>query len=334
MKRPLPAWLRDKLNNPPAAGAGVHAFLFSVARQLHTHMDPGQIAAELERATMGCERRVTQREIQDAVNNSNAVSWQPDKPRRGSPPVRRDPIALRPRERWPAVDGNLREALLLDAYRLGVTGVESLVTASPRRDPWLITCDEWLELLFPPDALLCLATDHPATARTRCASEWTWGPADACGLIVPSPMTAATGKGLDGRTSHRCLDNTGPRRWLVLEFDLWEGKPMPKDDQARLHMVLRDVAAVMGWPRLELVLDSGGKSLHAWFGPCAGEETARELMNYARMLGADTATWNRCQLVRLPRGLRRVESVGGHHLPDGWEETGEVRQTVLFWGPG
>ena len=43
---------------------------------------------------------------------------------------------------------------------------------------------------------------------------------------------------------------------------------------------------------------------------------------YAVTLGADRATWTRCQLVRMPDGLRRN--------PDG----STARQSVLYWNPG
>jgi hypothetical protein len=175
---------------------------------------------------------------------------------------------------------------------------------------------------------LCLATDHPATARTRRRERWTFGPADECGLVVPSPMTGPGGKGLDGRSSHRCLDNTGPRRWLVIEFDSGT-----IDEQAALHWHLRAASIVAGWPRLRLVVHSGKKSLHGWYGPVTDEETARDLMGYAITLGADPATWVRCQLVRLPGGVRDgIRSVDVVSLPDGFDVPGErVRLEVYFY---
>ena len=50
----------------------------------------------------------------------------------------------------------------------------------------------------------------------------------------------------------------------------------------------------------------GGKSLHGWFS-CLGEdeEKLRRFMRYSAVLGADPATWTRCQFVRMPDGLRR-----------------------------
>jgi hypothetical protein len=71
---------------------------------------------------------------------------------------------------------------------------------------------------------------------------------------------------------------------------------------------------------LVLVVHSGGKSLHAWLA-CRGQEdaTVHRVFTYAVRLGADPATWTRCQLVRMPDGTRRVK--GG----------GFARQSVLFW---
>ena len=113
-------------------------------------------------------------------------------------------------------------------------------------------------------------------------------------FIVPSPMLRKIGRAKDGHVSSRTLENTGPRRYLVVEFD--KGA---LDQQAALLLNLASHAP------LALVVHSGGKSLHGWF-YCAGqsEEELRKFMRYAVNLGADPATWTRCQLVRLPGGLR------------------------------
>src|SRR5207248_3209165 len=70
---------------------------------------------------------------------------------------------------------------------------------------------------------------------------------------------------------------------------------------------------------LVLVVHSGGKSLHGWF-HAEGQPEAKLLkfMRYAVSIGADPATWSRCQLVR---------------LPDGTREDGK-RQRVHYFNPG
>ena len=69
---------------------------------------------------------------------------------------------------------------------------------------------------------------------------------------------------------------------------------------------------------LALAVHSGQKSLHGWF-YCAGvpEEKVWGFFQYAVLLGADRANWNRSQFAR---------------MPDGRRENGK-RQTVYFLNP-
>jgi hypothetical protein len=321
----FPDWLRRTLANPPQQGAGVHAWFFTVARQLHYHMAPQEVVQTLDAATRHFDglRPGKLREIRDAVNNSREVAWQP-KPGGAGARVRGGAVVPRAgaarvaqpaapdSTRWPAVDENARRCRIAEANRDTICTVSDLWAMS---ESYCITetVDDWLGRLFPGAAWLCLAKDHPASARTRQPEKWTGGRADEWALVVPSPMTGPSGKALDGTTSHRCLGNTGPRRWLVIEFDSGT-----LDEQAALHWHLDQAAEAMEWPRLCLAVHSAGKSLHGWYGLIGDEAAAESLMAYARILGADTATWNRCQLVRLPGGLRTVG-----------EE--RVRQEVHFW---
>jgi len=107
-------------------------------------------------------------------------------------------------------------------------------------------------------------------------------------------MSATTGLTQDGRTSARCLGNTGPRKYLVVEQDTGTA-----DEQAAVLLHLAERAPLV------LVVTSGNKSLHGWFG-CqdASDANLRDFFNYAVMLGADPATWTPCQLVRMPEGRR------------------------------
>jgi hypothetical protein len=128
-------------------------------------------------------------------------------------------------------------------------------------------------------------------------------------LIVPSPMSALTGaRKSDGKQSPHTLDNTGPRRFLVIEFDHGTA-----DEQAALHWHLREFAPLV------LVVSSGGKSQHGWFN-CEGiaEDVTRRFMRYAASLGADPATWTRSQFVRVPQG---------------WRADKQARQDVAYFNP-
>ena len=64
---------------------------------------------------------------------------------------------------------------------------------------------------------LCVGQSTPSVSRER---RETWrGQLGKYALIVPSPMTNATGLTKNGRKSCHSLDNTGRRRFLIVEAD-------------------------------------------------------------------------------------------------------------------
>ena len=135
-------------------------------------------------------------------------------------------------------------------------------------------------------------------------------------FIVPNVMASLKGKTKEGKDSVRCLDNTGERQFLVIEFDIaaagyW--RPYMKEWQARgistfdaqaallVYLATKDVPRF----RLTMAVNSGKRSLHGWF-RCQGisEEQTRAFITRAIRIGADPATWTKCQLVRMPGGTR------------------------------
>jgi len=135
-------------------------------------------------------------------------------------------------------------------------------------------------------------------------------------FIVPNAMASLKGKTKEGKDSVRCLDNTGERQFLVIEFDIAEAGnwgPYVKEWQARgistfdaqaallVHLATKDAPRF----RLTMAVNSGKRSLHGWF-CCQGipEEQTRAFMARAVRIGADPATWTKCQLVRMPGGTR------------------------------
>jgi hypothetical protein len=308
----LPPWLKDRLANPPTAGAGVHGWLFSVARQLHQHMPPEAIAAALRRSVEKCGRAVSDRELRDAVNNSHAVRWTPGDRQHARKPSPGKPGTVRPHTPdatpWPLPCPVLREAALCEAEALGVATLDCLWWQCISRRPIEFLANhwpeggydagDWLDILFPGAEWICLAKSDLASAQTRRREKWAFREYGFT-YVVPSPMSASHGLGLHGKETSRCLANTGPRRWLVIEFD--DGTA---DEQAALHWYLDSMAKAAGWPRLRLALHSGGKSLHGWYGPVTSEDDARDLFAFARLTArADLHTWPKCQLVRLPEGV-------------------------------
>ncbi len=152
-------------------------------------------------------------------------------------------------------------------------------------EPWRV-----LESLFPNDPLLCLAAEQQEVFHTQKLSEWKANEVQK-NFVVPSPMSKRTGLTKEGGESGRCLDNTGERKFLVIESD-----ELNRDEQWTLIDHLACLAPLV------MVLDTGNKSLHAWFRCDENPGAEERFMTHAVRLGADKSTWTACQLVRLPGG--------------------------------
>jgi hypothetical protein len=323
----LPAFLLEKLASPPVSGAGVHGWLFSCARQMHAHMAPDAIVAMLAVQITRCGRNVPDREIRDAVMNSKGVAWGVSGSPLGNPSQKpavknSGPVATS-HPRWPLPNTNLRNAVGLLSRSDGISELYDLWELSPVRPPHSLDADHWLDFLFPGNPWLCVAEKHSADARSRPRDRW-YFQSENCGLIVPSPMTGPSGMNKNGERSHRCLENTGPRRWLVVEFDSGT-----IDEQAQLHWALAQCSESCGWPKLALVVHSGGKSLHGWYGPVSDEDQAGDFFCHARTLGADPSTWTACQLIRMPdgrRGANTAEAIAEGNPP-------LITQPVFYFDP-
>lgn len=318
--RPLPVWLAADLSNPPTAGTGVHKWLYRMACALVPWRSTDESFQILSAAAQGCSRRVTHHELVDAVQNAEN-DWLPDGLSRGlrmmKPRLIEKTVGI---HHLPRPDWSLIEAVARSGARL-----VDLWEASPYRLNGGIPSKVFLRHLFPKSELLCCARSGPWDAETRAVKEWEsikgW-PAEFS-FVVPSPMTALAGRRkIDGKPGARTEDNTGARRWLVVEFDFAMAKdgekPGPCDDILNrlaaetkprtapdlcgallLHLAREERAP------LALAVHSGGKSVHGWF-PVAGasDEILKPFFSRCCLLGADTATWSKVQLVRLPGGAR------------------------------
>jgi hypothetical protein len=275
----LPPFLDEMLAAAPRAGEGVHGWLYRVARQLHAHLPAVEIIALLESRVKDCGRVVSRKEITDAVQNALACAWQP----RGT-----SAAPVKPAAKWPSVNTEQRAAIIRDGG-----GLCDLWEMSPVRiDDNAAHTEAIVDKLFPGNPLLCCGKSS-SDFDTRPREDWR-GEMSGLALIVPSPMSAVTGLTKDGRESKHTLSNTGPRRFLICEFDV--GTP---DDHAAILIHLA------GYAPLVCAVHSGGKSLHGWF-YVHGQPDAKveKFFRYAVSLGADRATWTRSQFVRMPDGTR------------------------------
>jgi hypothetical protein len=290
----LPKRLHEQLNSCPSQGNGVHSWLFKTALQLHQYLSEDKIH-ELLQEKLSCVR--PEREIREAVVNAGKYAKGEASPANFKP--------------WPAVDYTMVHRVVVNSpirlKDLSSMSPVDLSTEGPRTE-------EILDVLFPDNPLLCFGRS-PSACWTRPREFWR-GRESSFQFIVPNPMLKERGVKTDGLTSPRCLDNTGARRFVVIEFDITENgvwAPYVRDWSARgistsdANVALILELATKGLPRMPLALavHSGGKSIHAWF-PCIGlkEEQVRPFMARAVRLGADKATWTRCQLVRMPNGIR------------------------------
>jgi hypothetical protein len=295
----LPARARAFVDNPPRAGAGVHAYLFGAALRMHGYFSESEVARILAGKVADCGRAVPEAEIRDAINAADRAAGSPSKP----PAPAGLPAPRAPRKpAWPPVNKGLRAHVTA-----GKGGLAELWEESPiRMDESRPRCEDFIDALFPGDGLLCCGASQGEFA-TRPRPAWR-GHLAGLQFIVPAPMTALTGaRKSDGKQSAHTLANTGPRKFIVIEQD--QGS---EDEQAAVLLHLAEEAP------LALVVHSGGKSLHGWF-PVHGltEPQQRDFMQYAVQLGADEATYRGSQFVR---------------MPDGQRDNGR-RQQPYFWNP-
>jgi hypothetical protein len=163
-----------------------------------------------------------------------------------------------------------------------------------------------IDLLFPGNPLLCVG--H-AIYRFDTKPREAWrGELTDMQFIVPHPMTSERGIAKSGKSSARSNNNTGPRQYLIVEFD--QGS---FDEQASILSYLATLAP------LAMTLMSGNKSLHAWFRAWGNsEQLHRGFMSRAIQLGGDKKLWTKSQMVR---------------LPDGWRPDKSARQSVIYFNP-
>jgi hypothetical protein len=272
----LPRFVRDLLACPPQRGGGLNNWFYRVARVLHPYRATADIVQLLSAATVG--EPVKHGEIERAVERSRATAWRPGQP-----------AALTHVPAWPRVNAEQREAVTATGL-----GLVDLWEASPVRfDDGISHAEECIDILFPGDPLLCVGESNSLFA-TRPRESWR-GRLAKTQFIVPSPMTACVGQTQEGKQSEHALENTGPRRFLVVEQD---GGNFDEQSAVLLHLSER--------APLALAVHSGSKSIHGWF-IAAGQPEGRlqRFMHHAVSLGADRATWTRSQFVRMPGGTHR-----------------------------
>jgi hypothetical protein len=281
----------------PPSGQGVHSWLFHAACcAVEAGISDAQAVEEIEAMMTRLPNPPT--EIEDALRAARGERRSPSIP-------------------WPQVNEEQIEAIVQDGMR-----VLDFWQASPFEiHTGENRAEDVIDILFPGNPWLCVGQSARAF-RTQRREQWR-GQLDKYALIVPSPMTNKTGLTKNGRESCHSLDNTGRRRFLIIEADRGD-----LDQQAAVIRHLESYAP------LAAVVFSGSRSLHGWF-VCKGasEEKLLRFMRYAVSLGADKRMWLRSQFCRMPDGRRfdcktstALSSCGLNGIPAG-------QQALLYLNP-
>ncbi|MEY2502273.1 MAG: hypothetical protein QOI07_2607 [Verrucomicrobiota bacterium] len=306
---PLEESIQSIVASCPTAGEGVNRWFYLAAlRLLRLGLDKLKVEELLEEGSVECGRAIRPDEIPRAVRNAAAALT-------GARPLSHC--------KWPA-----RNYEQIEAVASAGLSTNDLEESSPLR-PDAGSTEAIVDALFPRNPLICAGRTLTG-AVTKHRADWR-GSLARQQFIVPSPMSKPTGITLEGKTSARSLDNTGPRRFLVVEFDFAEHDDSGHDTDAapvlrRLAEQGRTIsdlcaslhAHLADFRPLALVVHSGRRSAHGWY-PVRDEDedVMLRFMRFAVSLGADPATWTRAQFVRMPDGLRNNGN----------------RQRVLYYNP-
>lgn len=279
---------RDALRNlPPSGGGGCHAALLGVANLGRlARSSREQVARDLAAHVQGT-RKVTPREIEDAVNKAFDLNMPNISTRTATP--------------RPAVDGAKllkgileRGAAFDEAELWGASPVR--LDGPPERDGI-----EVLQRLYALDDLLFIGARLVAGIKHILpASEWIARFERGMAIpehIIPNPLTGEQGQTKDGKPSHRADSCVARFRFATVEFD-----KMSRGEQIQF------------WAGVKLpvvaLIDSGGKSIHGWIridAANADEWTQRvegKLFDTLRVVSVDGTSKNEARLSRMPGCLR------------------------------
>jgi hypothetical protein len=228
----------------------------------------------------------------------------------------------------------------------GIVASSKLTVASLVNSPNNRLFDDWLgpyealSTLFYPKCLVCVGSLESSVTMPIGNLSQRGDSIYDLEYIVPNPMARLTGKVKDGeRNSKRCRDNAcrlENLRYQVIECDLAKfkkGKPTVWHDAIERwesqDLTVKDVGVRIvahllvkhRWAKLAMVIDSGGKSLHAWLNVKDAEPSALAALRHdGARLGADTRLFLPEQLARFPMGTRTKD--------------GELAaQMVCYWNP-
>ena len=279
------------LSLPRPGGHGYHPQLLGVAnRGIWAGIHPVELIAMIRQHTPAGDRRVSDKEISDAVNK--ALREHTGNPRRWTG------LYPRPATR-PFNTGAFMAARMAEANGIGEYDISE---ASPVRIDWSIGQDatELLTRLYAPADMLFIGDRFDKQVKSVAA--WLAEFRDGCLIpphIIPNPLTGQAAQTKDGKPSYRADACVKSYRFAVAEFD-----NLSREDQLRFWWSINLPVCAL--------IDSGGKSLHAWIkvdGVTTADEWTTQVEDqlfgqYLVPLGCDTACRNEARLSRMPGHFR------------------------------
>jgi hypothetical protein len=306
-----PRFLRELLQGCPAAGSGVHPWLFKAARYLHRYHSPEQICEILRERVADCGREIEPHEIPDAVQNSGACKWEPN----GQTPSER-------REQWLKNPTTRRvpefkpELAIQAAARIPIDITPDWLKS---HSPFPVSCSagEFLQSVFQPDEKSLvfnlyksqghlwpgeISIDHWFRVHWPEGAWFLANPVD--GLTHFNPRLC--------KNSRRSAESVIWFRYAVLECD-----HTPKKTWFPIWL---KILVSLPLPIVSIT-DSAGKSAHALVRVGAESKQAwdtfkRNTLQPLVELGADDGALSAVRLTRLPNCYR-----------------GDARQELLYLNP-
>lgn len=228
---------------------------------------------------------------------------------------------------WPPRD----DTKLAELWRDHPATLADVMTASPvvmagRADHPL----DILGWLHTAESLIYLAPQKEVIGESRTLLEWRNYPGDISqwSMCVPNAMSKRIGFNQDGQSSLRCRDAScgyDGMRFSVAETDYDADVPLV---QAGVNPQALSASVILNripCERIIMVVDSGGKSLHAWLNVTGYSKSERDgFFQGGRAYGIDPAGRLPEQQFRLPNGTRYIPADGG---------VVAVRQQVLYLNP-
>ena len=307
--RKITLWIRT----PIRRGEGLNQYIWDRVWHLAMAGATADSACKLLHGLVGHEARPG--EIERAVRRAFVMA-------RGKAGAIGTMAGGRPAPKWPDAD----QEALVRVWQDHPATVDDLAALSPAVAP-----DHPLDVLRTlhgagGDDLLCLGIKPTGPFYTQTVATWEHWRRELpqWEMCVPNLMRSESGTTDEGNRSARCRDNScgkGGQRFLVVEVDLSPDAPVVAELGARPADVCAAVLIhKLGLQQVRMVVESGGKSLHAWLE--AGGRTPEQIEQFYRVWRRFAVDWRGSlpeQQFRLPQGFRADK---------------DKVQRVVYWNPG